>query len=62
MKDNDNILNAGGNAYSGRKRSPTLSVVFPDKMLKKIQKQAAKNGISTGEQVRRMCAKAMGIN
>lgn len=61
MKDNDNILNAGGNAYSNRKRSPTLSVVFPPKMLKKIQKQASKNCISTGEQVRRLCAQAMGI-
>lgn len=61
MKDNDNILNAGGNAYSGRTRSPTLSVVFPHKMLKQIQKQAGKNGISTGEQVRRLCAQAMGI-
>jgi len=61
MKQNENILNAGGDAYSGRKRSPAISIVFPYDMLVKIRKMAAKNDISAGELVRRMCAKSMGI-
>lgn len=59
MKDNNNILNAGGDAYKSRTRSPVLSVVFPKDMLNDIRKRAAKQNISAGEMVRRMCDDAL---
>jgi hypothetical protein len=59
VKENDNILNAGGDAYKGRSRSPVLSVVFPEDMLKAIRKEAAKRNITAGEMIRRLCDDAI---
>lgn len=59
MKQNKNILNAGGDAYTKRQKSPVLSVVFPHDMLIRIRKRAAKNGITAGEYIRRLCAKGL---